>query len=501
MSEHNVNRRSFLKTSTTAALASSTLVGLATTPAKAAGSNEKIRIGFIGPGGRGFGAHVKTLAQLQKDGANIELVSAADVYSVYRDRFTGYVKKTTGYNATSYIDYKEMLEKEKLDAICIGTPDHWHAKQTIDCMNAGKHVYCEKPMTKKVEEALEVVAAWKKTGQIMQVGVQSTSLAVWDQIRELLQEGKIGKVLQFQTEYFRNSKMGQWRYYRLAKEMTPKTIDWNRFLGTKEGLADKIPFDREVYAQWRRFWSFGAGMYTDLFVHRTTAMLKATGLRFPGRVVGAGGIFLEYDGRDVPDVATVAADFNEGVQGMISSTMCSQNSRFKQVIRGHNGSFVFGNGESFESFDFVAERPQVTLNSKIKSEKIMCEPMNNKSSDPKMKKNTTYAHFKNWIEAMQSGDQSKCNNPPDLGAAAIALVNMGARSYREGKVYHFDVETGKLSDGDSSWSKKWEKMSKNRSKTAHIPGWKAGDTGSTLVDPAYMKLAGPWKNGQPPAAN
>ncbi|VAX37143.1 hypothetical protein MNBD_PLANCTO02-246, partial [hydrothermal vent metagenome] len=99
MSEHNVNRRSFLKTSTTAALASSTLMGLATTPAKAAGSNEKIRIGFVGPGGRGFGAHVRTLAQLQKDGANIELVSAADVYSVHRDRFTNYVKKTTGYNA------------------------------------------------------------------------------------------------------------------------------------------------------------------------------------------------------------------------------------------------------------------------------------------------------------------------------------------------------------------------------------------------------------------
>ena len=103
-------------------------------------------------------------------------------------------------------------------------------------------------------------------------------------------------------------------------------------------LAEYQPFDRAVYAQWRRFWPFGSGMYTDLFVHRTTSMLKATGLRFPGRVVGAGGLYLEYDGRDVPDVATVAADFNEGVQGLINATMCNQETRIKQIIRGHNGS-------------------------------------------------------------------------------------------------------------------------------------------------------------------
>ena len=490
MNQSQVNRREFLQTSGTAAVATSAIANLALASQKGAGANGKIRIGFIGPGGRGFGAHVKELVELKKQGANIELVAVSDVYSVNADRAADYIKEHTGFTPKKLDDYREMLQGDLVDAVCIGTPDHWHAKQTIDSMRAGKHVYCEKPMTHSVEEALEVVKVWQETGKIMQVGVQSTSLPLWGKVRELLQEGKLGKVLQFQTEYFRNSQMGQWRYYSLAKEMNPKNINWKKWLGVEEGLAPDRPFDREVYAQWRRFWDFGSGMFTDLFVHRTTSMLKATGLRYPGRIVGAGGIFLEYDGRDVPDVATVVADFHEGVQATITATMCAQETPIKQLIRGHFGSFEFGNGEEFTGFDFIPERPQITHDSKLKKERI----------DVALVKNTTQAHFKNWIDAMETGKQELCNNPPDLGAAAIVIVNLGARSYREGKVYQFDPAEMKVSTGDGSWSKKWEQMSHSRSKPVHIPGWKAGDHGSLLEEPAYMALGGPWVNGEPPAA-
>ncbi|MFQ5732921.1 MAG: Gfo/Idh/MocA family protein [Planctomycetaceae bacterium] len=482
----DLNRRNFLAATGTAAAASA-LPGFATAAGNVAKTSDRLRIGFIGIGGRGFGAHVRSLARLKNAGENIELVAAADVYSVYRDKFETYVKKQNGNSPKTYVDYRDMLEKEKLDGICIGTPDHWHAKQTIDCMNAGKHVYCEKPMTHSVQEALDVVAAWKKTGRVMQVGVQSTSMPIWDTARELMDGGKLGKIMMFQTEYFRNSAMGQWRYYELTKEMTPKTIDWQRWLGVKEGLAEEMPFDREVYRQWRRFWPFGSGMYTDLFVHRTTAMLKATGLRFPARVVGAGGIFLEYDGRDVPDVATVAADFNEGVQGLITATMCCQNTAVKQLIRGHYGSFVFGNGEGFDGFDFVPERPQV-VGKRLKPERIPVEKL----------ANSTQTHFKNWLDAVRAGKPHRANNPPDLGAAAITLVNLGANSYRQGKAFFYDADAKKVTAADASWAKQWEARSKSRGKPNHIPGWKAGDHGSTLTEPKYMALGGPWKNGQPP---
>ena len=486
MTSPSLDRRSFLQ-KTGAGVAAAT-VATSMAPARAQGINERIRIGFIGPGGRGFGAHVKQLCKLHKEGEKIELVAVSDVYQVHRDRAADYIKKSTGRDCAKYVDYTEMIEKENLDAVCIGTPDHWHAKQTIDAMNAGLHVYCEKPMTHTIDEALEVVRTWKKTGQIMQVGVQSTSLAVWDNVRASLDEGKLGKVMMFQTEYFRNSSMGQWRYYELEESMKPSTIDWQRWLGVNEGLAPQMDFDREVYKQWRRFWPFGAGMYTDLFVHRTTAMLKATGLRFPGRVVGAGGIYLEYDGRDVPDVATVVADYPEGVQGLITATMGCQNTPIRQLIRGHYGSYVFGNGEKFGSYDYIPERPQVTFDRSLKDESIPVDPAGD----------TTYKHFKNFIAAMQADDQQLCNNPPDLGAAAIVTVNLGARSYREGKVFHFDSDKMEVQEADASWADQWEARSKERGKPSHIPGWNAGDYGSTLTEPDYMSLAGPWKNGQDP---
>jgi predicted dehydrogenase len=487
----NLSRRGFLGASTAAAGA----LAAGAAPASAANANSRLRIGFIGPGGRGFGAHVKTLAKLRSEGANIDLVAVSEVYKNQEDKVCDFIKKETGVEAKRYVDYTDMLADKDVDAVCIGTPDHWHHRQIVDALRAGKHVYAEKPMTKTVEEAIDVAKVWRETGKVMQVGVQSTSLKVWDQARELIDSGKLGKVMGFQTEYFRNSSMGQWRYYKLDKEMTPQTIDWKRWLGVSAGLAPEMDFDRALYAQWRCYWPFGSGMLTDLFVHRTTAMLKATGLRYPARVVGAGGIYLELDTREVPDVATVVADYNEGCQGLISSTMCNENSRLKQVIRGHNGAFEFGNGEQFTEFKFVAERPQVTFNADIKDEMIKTD-----LSDEDLKKNdTTYLHFKNWLDAMAAGKPELCNNTPDLGAAAVVTVILGAMSYRNGKVYHFDAASGTYSDGSPAWAKKWETLSKERGKPTHVPGWHAGETGSTLKPEAYMALAGPWVGGKDPA--
>lgn len=489
MTKNTPNRRDFIKTSA-GAVAATTALASTVSASPVPDANSKIRIGFIGPGGRGFGAHVKRLTKLQVEGEPIELVAVCDVYNKHTDRAAQHIEQKTGKAPNKYEDYLEMVEKEDLDAVCIGTPDHWHAKQAIDCLEKGLHVYCEKPMTKTVEEAVAVLKAWQKSGQVMQVGVQSTSLPLWPQVNELLREGKLGKVLTYQTEFFRNSAMGQWRYYELEPEMTPRNINWKKWLGVEEGLAEYEDFDRAKYRQWRRFWPYGSGMFTDLFVHRTTSMLKATGLRFPGRVCGAGGIFLEYDGRDVPDVATVVADFKEGVQGLVTATMACQNTPIKQLIRGHFGSLVFGTGEQFDGFDFIPERPQVTRNSKLVDERI----------ETKQVEDTTYTHFKNWVDAMVANDPAMCNNDPLLGAAAITTVILGAQSYRQGKIYFFDDQTLKVSEADPSWATNWEQRSSERGKPNHIAGWTSGDHGSVLEEPEYMKLAGPWVDGKDPGS-
>jgi len=165
ISASNPSRRDFIKSSASSvgAVAAVTVADTQVTPA--ATPVEKIRIGFIGPGGRGFGAHVKRLTKLQLEGEPIELVAVCDVYNEHRDRAANYIEKQTGKAPSKHEDYLEMFAKADLDAVVIGTPDHWHAKQTIDALNEGLHVYCEKPRTKTAENAIEVRSTRGREGK------------------------------------------------------------------------------------------------------------------------------------------------------------------------------------------------------------------------------------------------------------------------------------------------------------------------------------------------
>src|SRR5207302_1079830 len=150
-------------------------------------------------------------------------------------------------------DYRKVLDLKEVDIVCIGTPDHWHAKISIDAAAAGKDVYCEKPMTRTIDEAHAVVDAMRKHNRVMTVGVQSMADPTWRKAHEYIAKGKIGHVAQAQTSYYRNSLVGQWRYYRLFKDMNPSTVDWRMFLGhdfhVQEGvpLGPEVPFDRAKF--------------------------------------------------------------------------------------------------------------------------------------------------------------------------------------------------------------------------------------------------------------
>jgi len=510
MTKEHLSRRTFLKTGAASAAAAGA-VGLVGAPApiRAANLNAKLRVGFLGTGGR-CNAHINAVMKMQNAGEAIEAAAVCDVYTVNRDKAAEKILKGVNVEPIKTGDYREILGNDDIDAVCIATPDHWHAKMTIEAMEAGKDVYCEKPMTHTIQEAQDVVATWKKTGQIMQVGVQGTADGRWKAANQFIREGRIGKVIQAQTHYYRNSGMGQWRYYKLEKEMTPRNIDWAMFLGTEFGLAPEMPFDRAIFGQWRRFWPFGSGLYTDLFVHRLTQLLTALGVRYPRRVAGGGGIFLEYDGRDVPDTATIIADYDEGLQILISATMCSQEKPLEVCIRGHHGNLVFpyklpgGYPKKMrawliagwplgdwgdDGFDFFPERPQVTRTSKP-------EPMH--VSAPKAD-DETYAHWENFLAAIAAGDQQLCNNPPDLGAAAVTTVTMGAESYRFGKVYEWDAEAGKPVASSPAYAAMWEGMSKERSAPRHIPGWDPYDKDpmfSRQIPNDYQALEGPWPDDQ-----
>ncbi len=499
----SVSRRGFLQTAgaaTGAALAANTFAHPAIGAVK--GANEKLNFAILGPGGRAQ-AHIGHLLDMKKEGKLVDIVGVADVWDgnknvgdkIGRGLYPSAERCGLDINDKSKVtkDYRKLIDNKDIDAVVIATPDHWHATMAIQAMEAGKDVYCEKPMCHTIDEARRICDTQTKTKQIMTVGVQSTASPIWKMANDVITSGRIGKVMQAQTSYYRNSAVGQWRYYHLTEDMNPKTVDWKMFLGTEQGLAPDQPFNRAKYAQWRCYWDFGGGMYTDLFVHQLTHLIQAVGVRFPRRVVGGGGLYLEYDGRDVPDVATVVADYDEGCQVIISATMCND-VQLGEVIRGHLGTIKFEGEKAFrvipQKIDGRPAKPG--QNQGEGGELIKTDFDNGRDGD-------TRALWNHFIGCIRSRNpETLCT--PETGYAAIATVNLGVDSYRNGKAYFFDKETNKVSEADESWAKRWEKVSHERGKPVHVQGWKADPLeGSTVKAPGYQRLEGDWIDGQDPA--
>lgn len=516
MSKKPVNRREFIKAS---AVGASALTLTAASYSRVLGTGDTVRVGFLGVGGR-CQQHLDVILQMQKEGKKVAPVAVCDVWDGDEKLGSGKgrglypsAKRCNIKDDEKHVskDYRVILDQKDIDVIVVASPDHWHAKMCIDAMKSGRDIYCEKPMTRTIAEAQLVTETAQKLGRVFTVGVQSMADPTWKAAYDYIAAGKIGHVFQGQTSYFRNYIGGQWRYYPLTKQMNPKTIDWDMFLGHKfECAGEKIgptpkeqPFDRAVWAQWRCYWPFGGGMFTDLFVHQTTHLIQAMGVRFPARVVGGGGIYLEYDGRDVPDVATVVADYDEGCQVIISATMCND-TQLGEVIRGRLATIKFSskiNGDFLQGFDVY---PQTIPGGPTKPGSAATEPVftfkNEKYKEGKteIQEQGTYALWENFLECVRNKKrETLCM--PELGAAAFTTVAMGVKSYREGKVLFWDKSARAEKDADASWATKLEAKSKKRGKPNQIIGWKGGDAGSTIVPPEYQKLEGPWVDGKDPA--
>ncbi|HEY1375515.1 MAG TPA: Gfo/Idh/MocA family oxidoreductase [Gemmataceae bacterium] len=511
----SANRRDFLKT--TAAVGAAVTLTAASYD-RVYGANGRIGVGFVGVGGR-CQAHLDVVNKLAKENKGAAPVAVCDVWDGLERQYESGGRKRTYlqglYPSAKKVgldpddkkhvvkDYRRLLELPEVDVVCIATPDHWHAKISIDAAAAGKDVYCEKPMTKTIDEAHAVVDAMQKYNRVMTVGVQSMAEPRWREANALIKSGAVGHISQAQTSYYRNSTMGQWRYYRLWKEQNPKTIDWDMFLGHNFSInggpplgpsQQEMPFDRAVFAQWRCYWPFGGGMYTDLFVHQTTHMISAMGVKYPARVVGGGGLYLEYDGRDVPDVAAIVADYDEGCQLVIMATMINDYP-IEEVIRGKLATIKFTTRDGKMGYEVLPQgasggpgRPKVAGEEKGNLQAAMP----NRDTTPEL--------WENFLECVRSRQRATFS-PPELGAAAFTTVSLGVKSYREGKALFWDKEQRKPTEADASWASRWEARSKKHGKPNQIAGWHGDEKGSTITPEDYQKLGGPWINGKDPAGS
>ncbi len=279
-------------------------------------------------------------------------------------------------------------------------------------MEAGKDVFCEKPMTHTIDEAARVVEAVKRHDRVMTVAVQSTAHPQWREANKLVTAGKIGHVMQAQTGYYRNSDTGQWRY-PISEDMTPKTVDWKMFLGTEFGLAPDMPFNRAKYGQWRCYWEFGGGIFTDLFTHQLTHLILAVGVRTPRRVVAGGGLYLEYDGRAIPDTGLLVADYDEGCQVFVTGTM-GNTTTLDEVIRGHAGTIKF----TADGFDLIPQKLTGRPGPPIRDEPRPEGTRHVATDPPKGNDADTRALWENFLDCVRSRNpETYCT--PELGRAAV----------------------------------------------------------------------------------
>lgn len=279
-------------------------------PAFSNAANDRVQVGFVGTGAR---AHELMPALLANPG--VEIVAVTDAYKGRVERAI----ERTGGRAKPYKSYKEIFADKSIDAVVIATPDHWHRNMVLEAMAAGKDVYCEKPLTYRSAEGVEIIEAARKSGRIVQVGSQGMSSALQKKAREFIQEGKLGKVTAIRAAYNRNTASGAW-IYPIPPDASPQTVDWEAFLGP----APKRPYSNERFFRWRCYQDYSGGIATDLFVHLCTTIHYLMGAKAPSQVMAMGQLYRWKESRDVPDTINAILEYPEGFVVNLSSTFNNQ---------------------------------------------------------------------------------------------------------------------------------------------------------------------------------
>jgi predicted dehydrogenase len=447
-----VNRRDFLKTATAVGSTLGLASAAAARPASKAsgrviGANDRIRIGVIGVGGRG--SYVGTeFARVGQTDNSAEVVAVCDVYQKRLDRNKEFHQEKFKSKVDGYLDYREILNRDDIDAVIVATPDHWHATIALAAMDKGKDVYLEKPMCHTIAEAKQLVDTVRETKRVLQVGSQTTSGDQWQKAKKAIADGMIGEMIMSQGSYHRNSREGEWNW-KIDAEAGPDAkgenyIDWKMWLGP----AQKRAWDPDRFFRFRKYWDYSGGIATDLFYHVVAPMnICWSEPQFPHKVTAGGGIYVfkqrpenpNLPDREVPDTFFLIGEYAKGHALNLSSSMANSQ-HIPGTIRGHEGTIVM-----VEHGQFEGSTPYITI---LPERRVISDAYKAKFGDQPVKipveqLNVMQTHVRDFLGCVRSRQKPRLD--VETGARAQVLISMAVQAYREGRVLYFDEKTWKVS--------------------------------------------------------
>ena len=429
---------------------------------------------------------------LEQDDLNVVVNGVCDIFDVYGEaaQLAGsniYREGSDGKFGPApkrYRTYQELLAAPDIDAVIIAGPDHWHSTMAMDAARAGKHVYCEKPLSWTVPETYMVRQVIKETGVVFQLGHQGRQTDCYQKAEEIIGNGLLGPVNLIEVCTNRNSPNGAW-VYDIIEGANPNTIDWKQFEGnpdrikeymdymTKYGLEryvgpdERSKFSLERFFRWRCWWDYSTGLSGDLLTHEYDAVNQIMHVGIPHSATSSGGVYFFKDGRTVPDVLQTTFEWpDKDLTMLYSATLASSRNRGK-VYMGHDASMEVSNilaitvdqdstryAEKIQQGIIPTDTPFYTYVPGQDSSDSVTSPtelyfaqrgllytyVNGKRYD------TTHLHIREWLECIRQGKTPSCNI--DRAFEEAMTAHMGTRAYLEGRTMYWDKDKEEIVRGE-----------------------------------------------------
>ncbi|MBD3265978.1 gfo/Idh/MocA family oxidoreductase [bacterium] len=404
----NRDRRTFLKQSGSIlpafAIASSSF-----------SANDTIRIGCIGTGGR--------CRHLLRDLVHLDGVKVTALCDVW-EHHLHMTHNALGDNLYTTKNYKDILERDDIDAVLIATPNHWHVPMTVEACQAGKDVYVEKPLTVKLNEGQEAIDAQKKYKRIVQVGQQQRSMTHIKKAKALYQQGLTGPVHKVHLTWNRNSPTHKQPNYNID----PQTVDWNMFLGP----VPYQPFDPYRFRAWRWTWDFGGGILTDLMVHYLDVAHWFFDLEHPDTANTIGDHVTTQGIWETPDtIQTLLHYKNKKLQVYFEGTFVNARNAAMMEFMGMDATLYMDRGR-------YELHPENTRKGKKLDYQELILGEGQRGADFYNKPNGGKLHLQNWIDCMRS--RQKPIAPAEAGVSASAAAHLANLAYRKHMVAQWEEE-------------------------------------------------------------